>query len=50
MKFLVTSPETLILLSPSVRDFLSDHPVYPQPELESMFTDPVRPTLSLEKV
>ena len=42
LDFLHTSPDTLILLSPSVRDIMSGHPVYPQPELESVFKDPVK--------
>ena len=35
--FLEGSPESLILLEPSIRDILSDHPVYPQSELENSF-------------
>lgn len=30
--FLDTSPESIVLLLPSVRDLLSDHAVYPQSE------------------
>ncbi|KAL5518536.1 POL12 [Sanghuangporus vaninii] len=39
--FLKASPQSLILLEPSIRDILSDHPVYPQCELDSVpFNDP----------
>lgn len=33
--FLTASPDSLVLLVPSVRDILSDHPVFPQCELGS---------------
>ena len=33
-KFLETSRGTIVLIQPSVRDILSDHPVFPQCELE----------------
>ncbi|KAH8120686.1 DNA polymerase alpha, subunit B [Phellopilus nigrolimitatus] len=35
--FLKISLDSLILLEPSIRDILSDHPVYPQCELENPF-------------
>lgn len=40
--FLKASPQSLILIEPSIRDVLSDHPVYPQCELDNVpFNDPV---------
>lgn len=39
---LASNPDTMILLVPSVKDILSDHPVMPQCELErELFPDPV---------
>ncbi|THH11357.1 hypothetical protein EW145_g701 [Phellinidium pouzarii] len=35
--FLKVSPDSLILLEPSIRDILSDHPVFPQCELDDSF-------------
>lgn len=42
--FLDTSPESIVLLLPSVRDLLSDHAVYPQSEYPKELTGghPVR--------
>ena len=41
--FLESSPESLVVLEPSIRDVLSDHPVLPQSELDSgLLADPVR--------
>ena len=42
--FLEASPESIVLLFPSVRDLLSDHAVYPQSELSEELTGghPVR--------
>lgn len=43
LNFVEETPGSLVLLEPSIRDILSDHPVYPQCELEnSLFADPVR--------
>ncbi|KAI5120230.1 hypothetical protein M0805_000044 [Coniferiporia weirii] len=39
--FLVSSPDSLIILEPSIRDILSDHPVFPQCEFDSsLMSDP----------
>ncbi|EJD04429.1 DNA polymerase alpha, subunit B [Fomitiporia mediterranea MF3/22] len=39
--FLHASPESLVLVEPSIRDLLSDHPVYPQCEFDNnLFADP----------
>lgn len=43
LNFFEETPGSLVLLEPSIRDILSDHPVYPQCEFDnSLFSDPVR--------